>query len=447
MLANALPFEPHAGQIRVLSSRKRFVVILSGVRGGKSYTAAAAFLNRILEDVYHSGKANTKVPAEGSRHRRPRYHAWCVAPTYDLLKEPRRYILQLLEGTDLIEEFYEGRELWLKGGILIEFKSTDNAKALVSAGLSALWVDEADRVDSDAWRGQLRTRLSDRMGWAIFSSTPYAARNGYLYQDLISKKDDPSLRDEIDFITWKFIDNPTNPIGEYRFAKASIPPRYFKREYEACLDAFVGLVFELRDETHLIDIVPDKARFKNVIAGVDWGWNDPGAIVVVADTGRQLIVLDELRESHMQVIAPPGERSWITEAIALREKWGIKTFVCDPSSPANINAFQRAGLSAIGAFNDITLGLRRIDEQMMVRPASPSEPASPGLVIHRSCKQTITEMRNLAWDTDKHGTQLEEPEPGNDHCIDALRYAVVEHRRYPDTGAKVNRSTSLVRGR
>lgn len=437
-------FTPHPGQVRVLASLKRWIVVLAGVRGGKTYSCAAAFLNRIFRDVAQ-GKGNSKVPATGGRHRRPRYHAWVCAPTYDLLKEPRRYILQLLPES-LVEEFYEGRELWLKGGILIEFKSTDNAKTLVSAGLNALWIDEADRVDADAWRGQLRTRLSDKQGWCIFSSTPYAARNGFLWQDLISRKDEPGQREDIDYITWRFVDNPTNAIAEYRAAKASTPERYFKREYEACLDAFVGLVFELRDEQHVIDIVPETKVFKTIVAGVDWGWNDPGAIVVVGDTGKQLIVLEERRESHMQVIAPPGERSWITEAIALREKWDIRSFACDPSSPANINAFQRAGLSAIGAFNDIKLGLRRIDEQLMMRPApSRLEPPSPGLVIHRDCKSTLTEMRNLAWDTDKNGTQLEDPEPGNDHCVDALRYAVMELRRYPDPGKKVQRTTTLQR--
>ena len=432
-------FTPHPGQVKVLLSPKRWVVILAGVRGGKTYSSAAAFLQRIFKDLA-TGKANTKVPESGGRHRRPRLHYWVCAPTYDLLKEPRRYILQLLSES-LIEEFYEGRELWLKGGVLIEFKSTDNAKTLVSAGLNGMWIDEADRVEADAWRGQLRTRLSDKQGWCIFSSTPYAARNGFLWQDFISRKDELP---DIDYITWKFVDNPTNAIAEYRAAKASTPTRYFKREYEACLDAFVGLVFELKDETHLIDIAPDKSQFKTIVAGVDWGWNDPGAIIVVGDTGRQLVVLDELCESHMQVIAPPGERSWITEAIALRNKWGIKTWVCDPSSPANINAFQRAGLSAIGAFNDITVGLRRIDEQMMMQPATNSEPAAPGLVIHRQCKTLIQEKRNLAWATDKNGTQLEEPEPGNDHCIDAERYAVMELRRYPHTGAKVA-SQKLIR--
>lgn len=442
-------FTPHEGQLRVLRSRRRWVVCLAGVRGGKTYTSAAAFVNRILEDFSQGRGVNTSVPVTGNRYRRPRYHAWVCAPTYDLLKEPRRYIQQLLPEA-LVEGFYEGRELWLKGGILIEFKSTDNAKALVSAGLNAMWCDEADRIEADAWRGQLRTRLSDKLGWCIFSSTPYAARAGFLWQDFISRKDDPEL--DIEFISWKFADNPTNSLAELRHAKLTIPERYFKREYEASLDAFVGLVYELRDDAHIVDVLPDRKLFKSVVAGVDWGWNDPGSIVVVGDTGSQLVVVDVVKESHLQVIGPDAsEKSWVSEAVRLQKRWGIGSFLCD-HEPGFVHAFQRAGLNARNAYKDIAHGIRRVSETLMVRPGvgTPGSvnyvPPAPGLVIHRDCKSLIEELRNLAWDVDKHGNTLEEPAPGNDHASDALRYAVMELRRYSDPGTKATPVQTLRRG-
>lgn len=450
MSASALRnFTPHSAQLKVLNSTRRWVVVLAGVRGGKTYSCAAAFLTRIFRDMAN-GKANTAVPATGDRYRRPRLHYWVAAPTYDLLKEPRRYITQLLP-EEWIEAFYEGRELWLKGGILIEFKSTDNAKALVSAGLNGMWCDEADRIDADAWRGQLRTRLSDKEGWCIFSSTPYAARAGFLFQDFIGLSADDKDKYGVDFISWRFIDNVYNSLAEWKHAKATIPERYFKREYEASLDAFVGLVYELNDDKHIIDVVPDKRAFRRVIAGVDWGWNDPGSIVVVGDTGSQLIVVDELKESHLQVIAQdPGERSWVSEAVRLKAKWNISQFVCD-HEPAYVHAFIRAGLAANNAFKDIAAGIRRVSETMLSsapqgQPGSVNYvPPTPGLVISKRCKHLIEEMRNLAWAVDKHGAMLEEPAPGNDHAADALRYAVMELRRYSDPGVKVPSSRAVQR--
>jgi hypothetical protein len=117
-------------------------------------------------------------------------------------------------------------------------------------------------------------------------------------------------------------------------------------------------------------------------------------------------------------------------------------FVCD-HEPGFIHGFLRAGLTALNAHKDIALGLRRVSETMLMS-APEGNPGSinyvapaPGLVIARHCKQTIEEMRTLAWDVDKHGNMLEEPAPGNDHLLDALRYAVVDMRRYTEPGVKV----------
>ncbi len=422
-------FHPHPGQLKVLRSRKRWTVVLAGVRGGKTYTCAAAFLNRILEDVA-SGKGR-KIVWNGRRGARTPYHAWVCAPTFALTREPYKYLLELIPPSLIAKDPVSGRpmvyesEIWLTCGVLIEFRSTDNPAHLVSVGLNALWIDEADRVSADAWRGQLRTRLSDNMGWALFSSTPYSARAGYLWTDFISQV---GIIEDLNFITWRTADNPKVPLQEIKDAKATSPDRYFKREYEANLDAFVGMVFSLKDDEHLVDIVPARSAFKQVIAGVDWGWNDPGSIIIMGDTGRQIYVLDELTESHLPVISPQGERSWVTEASKLFQAYQVNTFLCDPSAPAYIHAFQSSGLPAIGAFNDITIGVRRIDEQMMGR----------GLQIDRQkCPTLIKEMRNLQWAVDKKtNATKEEPEPGNDHCIDALRYGVMELRRYPDVGIK-----------
>jgi phage terminase large subunit len=418
-----------------MRSRARWTVVIAGVRGGKTYACAAAFLKRVFLDV-QQGRVNVDAPLTGSRYRRPRYHAWICAPTYDLLKEPRRYIESLVP-PEMVEAFYEGRELWLHGGILIEFKSTDNGRALVSVGLQAMWVDEADRVEADTWRGSLRTRLSDKQGWCLFSSTPYAARTGFLWQDFIIHKDDAGNNADdsisgINYITWRFGDNPHNSVSELREAKARLPERYFKREYEASLDAFVGLVFELVDSKHIVDIVPERKVYKRVIAGVDWGWNDPGTIIVIGDTGRELIVLEEHGESHLQLIAPAGERSWLSEAKRLTDKWGIEMFVCDPSRPENIVSFSLAGFYAIGANNNLLGGIRRVDEML----------SSGCLTLHRSCTGLIKEMRNWAWDTSKDGHTKEKPVAGGDHRIDALRYGVMELRKYPDLETKATRNAN-----
>lgn len=47
------------------------------------------------------------------------------------------------------------------------------------------------------------------------------------------------------------------------------------------------------------------------------------------------------------------------------------------------------------------------------------------IVIHPSCKHTIAEFKLYSYRTDRlTGDVLPDIKPGNDHCIDALRYAL-----------------------
>jgi hypothetical protein len=43
----------------------------------------------------------------------------------------------------------------------------------------------------------------------------------------------------------------------------------------------------------------------------------------------------------------------------LRQVWGIQVFYCDPAQPGYIEEFNRAGCPALGAENDISLGVGR----------------------------------------------------------------------------------------
>jgi phage terminase large subunit len=49
-----------------------------------------------------------------------------------------------------------------------------------------------------------------------------------------------------------------------------------------------------------------------------------------------------------------------------------------------------------------------------------------GIVIHPSCKRFAEECRLWSWKVDPRSDEiLNEPKPGNDHGIDALRYALM----------------------
>lgn len=431
----ASQYAPHKMQLQLHRGGKRYLVATAGVRGGKTKSCAYEFVHRIYLDL-KAGKAY-KVSGVGKR-RRPALHYWLCAPTAALLREPLRYLFETIP-QPLIERYYEAeKQLWLKGDILIELKSTENPMMLVSAGLNGLWIDEAARVKSDAWHGQLRSRLSDKSGWALFSTSPLG-RSNWVYQELVSQAYD---NDDIHAITWRTIDNPYIPKEEIEKAKRELPLAWYKRDYEASWDSFGGTVFdEFKDETHIttepklrieygLGDKPIRTLFRRVLAGVDFGWSEPGAIVVVADLGNhRYLVLDESYASNRIVHdVRLNSGTWVSEAKRLRDKWGISQFFCDTASPGSINDLQRAGLNVLSAEKDIYVGVRKLCELHHVIDGKPS------LQVLSHCSNLIREMRNYQWQQDKHKTgHVDKPaENQSDHGIDALRYSFTELVKYAD---------------
>jgi hypothetical protein len=66
----------------------------------------------------------------------------------------------------------------LPGGGTVQVRSADNPDALRGEGLDFVVVDECAYVAEAAWQEALRPALSDRLGRAMFISTP-AGRNWF----------------------------------------------------------------------------------------------------------------------------------------------------------------------------------------------------------------------------------------------------------------------------
>lgn len=433
---------PHLHQRRFHRSHARFLCAAAGVRGGKTKSGAAEFVRRIARDL-QAGKGN-KVVGIG-RKRRPRLHYWIVAPVSDLLKEPTRYLFESLP-PDWIELYLaHANELWLKGDILIEFKTADRPLNLVSVGLNGMWIDEAARLKPDAWRGQLRPRLSDHEGWALFSTTPLG--KNWLYDDVVTK----SGTDQFETIAWTTADNPIIARAEIASAKRTLPLRYYMREYEASFEAFIGTVFDEWDERiHVTSEAalrlefglgsrPLRSLFRRVIAGIDWGWNSPGAIVVIGDYGTGWVILEESYAANRIVFDPRlPSGTWVSEGKRLREKWGISQFFGDPANPSAIFDFQRAGLPIVGADNEVIFGVRKLSEAL-----HPVE-GKPRLRVLDGCKNLRREIPLYQWAESKSGERFSDlPADGqSDHGIDAGRYGIVELLRYESAGTERRHSNA-----
>lgn len=440
-------YQPFDKQLAFHQSTKRFKVATSGNRGGKTTVGAEEFVENVFGDLAAGkGKVAKRI---GSIHV-PRLNYWVVTPTHELGETPFHELLRTVPQA-LVEKINAStREMWWKGDIHVGFRSTERPERLVAVSLNGVWMDEAPRCKAEAWRGGLRARLADQQGWALFTGSPLGGRNNWVYTDLVSKHGVDPL---IGAFSWTTADNPYIPREEIEHAKAHMPPAWYARDWEASWDSFGGSIYdEFRDESHILSEsafrlefgcgnTPFTAEmmhriFRRVIAGKDFGWTSPGAMVVVGHLGdTRMVVLEESYGAQRPINGEEGMTTWVSEGKRLMKKWGVQLFTCDTEDPAAIRDLATAGLPVSGAWKNVYHGIRRVSEGLHVVNGR------PGLRIMESCVNLIREKRNYQWKAlrDQSGF-MEEPADGqSDHALDAERYAVVELRPFVASTAEPQR--------
>ena len=151
---------------------------------------------------------------------------------------------------------------------------------------------------------------------------------------------------------------------------------------------------------------PDETPREEMRCGLDFGYaKDPCAAVLLRFDRRKgvLYILDELRETGLT-----NDRL----AQKLLSFAGNLPVVCDSAEPKSIAELRRFGVRAIPARkgpDSVLHGLQWLMQREIV--------LSPG------CQFMREELLNYRWREDKDGACLPIPE-GEDHLIDALRYAV-----------------------
>ncbi len=316
----------HVHAYRFFMDPSRFCLATAGRRGAKSYTGAKKFWKKVWEEDWPAVQGQPYNPGAARRgtalwhDRRPRLHYWVVADSYELLDEPKRYLLQFLP-PELLEHADNSKgRWWLSGDILVEFKTVHNPTGKVGSGLNGMWVEEAARLRDDAWNGFLRPTLADKKGWLIATTTPLG--QDWTYRDLYLH----ALKgtEGYGFHTWKASDNVRAPhvIEEAALAKATMPEEYFRREWEASYEAFIGQIYKEFDESkHIIDALPEGLRFTGVLGGQDWGFGAPGAQEIAGmtpgkDNLPHLWFVDETYSEEELV-----EEFWIPAAKKAMTQW------------------------------------------------------------------------------------------------------------------------------
>jgi hypothetical protein len=415
----------------------RVRAVKAGRRGGKTLAAAYDFTDTSLRDHIDRsagrGRYEHLGPAEFAGWKgsdpEPFLHYWVVAPTYELLGEPKRY-LQAAFGREseggLIQDQDRSAGVWrLRGGIRIDFRSAERPTLLVSRGLDGVWGDEVARWKEDVWQEHVRPALADHCGWATMTTTPLG-RNWFWRElwcpgDPVEAEIAAEEGEEVPFdpqfacVEWHTADNTAVPglAAEVEAASRTMPKALVRRSFFADFDAFKGQVFDLDRQVHLSRAVWLPSAFdRGVVAGYDQGSNHPGVLTVwgCRSVKPYFVELETTSRRRRPVTSDQGD-DWRSDFARVRRTYGpIRIFLPADASEAE-NAAREVGLRVAQAYQTRIAGVQWWS-----------------MVLH-DASAVFTSARTLArWSKLKHpdgygsGSELWVKE--DDDEFDAARYAL-----------------------
>ena len=316
---------------------------------------------------------------------------------------------------EFIQDFSETKKrLILKNGSKILFRSAENTRTierLRGPTISWFWVDEITILPKLVWDillGRIREQGAELRGW--LTGTP---KMNWCYDTFVNPE--TAITDEM-FVLKEIptFSNVNLPEGYIKTLESQYTGQFYDQEILGMFVSFEGLIYDLTEEmqvsyeeiNHMCHFVFDQVRY-----GVDFGFKNPSCILVVGSNHDRHYIIDEFYERRVT------DDELVDILHNKMEMWGYGPVYCDPSAPASIEKFQREGIRAEKANNDVLGGIRQVRSLM----------DSGHLFVSKSCQNTINEFKMYVWD-DKE--TKEQPVKLNDHAMDVIRYISHEIKSY-----------------
>ena len=278
---------------------------------------------------------------------------------------------------------------------ILEFISVDKMDAHGPAR-DLLFVNEANAMDWDTF-DQLAARTSEKV---IIDYNPTS--EFWAHTKLLKER-----ASDCDFIILTYEDNEAlaPKIRQYiesRRPKPGEPPSNWWTVYG------LGQIGSLEDNIYQGWAIAKPADFENtrlIRYGLDFGFNDETAMVEIRETEDGGIIVK-------QVIYESGILSnQYVEKLHETKIDPTVLIVADAARPEIIASLRAAGFRIIGADKNAGSVLRGIDKVKQRH------------IIYDG-KDLEREYLSYAWRKTRGGDVLNEPQDGNDHLMDALRYAI-----------------------
>ena len=382
-------------QHKVSQSNKRFRVLISGRRFGKTYLA-------ITEMMKYASKPNQRI--------------WYVAPTFKMAKDICwSQLKEVLNQFNWIEDINETTLTITirKTNSTISLKSADMPDSLRGTGLNFLILDEFADIDKRTWFEVLRASVSDTLGAVLMCGSPKGYGN-WSYEMYLKGKQD-SEWDSFQFTT---LDGGMVTKKEIEQAKQDLDQRTFRQEFEGTFENYAGAIYY---NFHPIESVVNKPIEYNKPFHIGMDFNvDPMSACVAQIEKEKIYIVDEV------VIYSSNTDEMVQE---IRDRYGTKVPIFIYPDPASrqrkTSAGGRTDLSILqnGGFN-VKVKTRHPAVRDRINAVNSKLKDTNGnryIFVSKSCKTLI---KGLQRQTYKEDTNIPDKEDGFDHMNDALGYMI-----------------------
>lgn len=212
----------------------------------------------------------------------------------------------------------------------------------------------------------------------------------------------PGITDTV-LIRSNYRDNLANiapqAVAQYKQYKLTKPAHYWNMVAGFVPETVVGKIY---NNWQVIEEIPHEARLERY--GLDFGYtNDPTAIVAIYYYNGGYI-LDEV--TYLK-----GLSNRRIADILLNLPQAL--VIADSAEPKSIDEIADYGVNILPAQKgqgSVNQGIQYVQDQR--------------ISVTRRSRHLLEEYDNYAWHVDKDGETLNEPAPGWDHAMDALRYGM-----------------------
>lgn len=324
----------------------------------------------------------------------PKLRVSIVSKTFPHLKRGvLRDFTTIMQDLGIFEDERMNRSEYIykfPNGSFIEFFSADTSEKLRGPGRDILFINEANLLTYDEFL-QLLLRTTHKTFIDYNPVDEYC----WIYDYVLTRPD-------VKFIQSCYLDNldflPQSQVEEIERLK-DVDPHQWQ-------------IFGLGNVAKATNLIYSNFQIANFdinsekIYGLDFGFNNPTALVQVQQDGGTIYVKYLLYETNL-TNADLIDR--LKELIPNRTSF----IYADAAEPARIEEIKRAGFNIWPADKNVKQGIDFIKRFK--------------IVVSSDSYELIKEIKAYKWKTDKDGKVLDEPIKVNDHALDAMRYAAYSY--------------------